>query len=248
MNIHLTDLSSADNLEIIHRYQQRKNPKISKLTYETSHHYLALIAEEIANGRTEYKCMPPIRGNTNRNALWEAVKSYEVFNVSSSHLPSSIGMKCLIGGRNRGNFVEAASGISSLQFGLSVFWTASQRHGMTINDVNRLMSYNPARLCGLHKNKGKIEVGYDGDFCIWDPEEKFTVDKGDIDFKIKISPYIGKELIGRVYATVVRGYIVYDANESKFDEPIGDVLLKKPIKRCNRQIRFEEGFPTEEVY
>lgn len=241
MKIHLTDLSSADSLSTIQKYQSLMTPKMSKLSFETSHHYLALMSEEIENGKTEFKCSPPIRNNNNRNHLWEAMKGYEVFNVSSSHTPSSIKSKCLIGGRNRGNFIEASNGIASLQFGLPIFWTNCQKHNMTIIDVNRFLSLHPAKLCGLDKNKGRIHVGYDADFCIWDPDEEWTVTKDETLFKNKICPYFGKVLKGRVYATVVRGYFVYDVNHPRFDEPIGNVLLKKPMRMIDRSITFNEA-------
>jgi allantoinase len=225
---------------MIQNYQNTMTPKMSSLSCETSHHYLALMAEEIGSGKTEFKCSPPIRCNNNRVKLWEAVKNYEIFNVSSSHLPSSIKTKCLIGGRNRGNFLEAANGISSLQFGLPIFWTHCQKHHMTIHDVHRFLCHHPAKLCGLDQNKGKIEIGYDADFCIWDPDEEWMVNKEETQFKNKICPYFGKTFKGRVYATVVRGYFVYDVNNPRFDEPIGNVLLKKPIRRCERAIRFQD--------
>lgn len=241
MKIHLTDLSSADNLSLIRKYKNSVTAKMSTLSFETSHHYLALMSEEIENGKTEFKCSPPIRNNSNRNGLWEAMKSYEIFNVSSSHLPTSIKSKCLIGGRNRGNFIDAANGIASLQFGLSVFWTAGQKHNITLHDVNRFLSHHPAKLCCLDQNKGKLQIGYDADFCIWDPEEEWTVTKDETLFKNKISPYFGKVLKGRVYATVVRGFFVYDVNNPTFvEEPIGNVLLKKPVRRNERVITFQD--------
>lgn len=239
MKVHLTDLSSADTLPLILKYRDTATPKMSALSFETSSHYLALMSEEIGNGKTEFKCSPPIRNNNNRNSLWEAMKSYEIFNVSSSHLPSSIKSKCLIGGRNRGNFIEAASGISSIQFTLPLFWTHCQAHNMTILDVNRFLSYHPAKLCGLDKNKGRIEVGYDADFCVWDPDEEWTVTKDETLFKNKICPYYGKVLKGRVYATIVRGYYVYDVNDPRFDEPVGNVLLRKPMRRSERCTNIE---------
>ena len=69
----------------------------------------------------------------------------------------------------------------------------------------------------MDKNKGKIQVGFDADFCVWDPDAKTTVLKDDILFKNKICPYIGKELKGKVCATIVRGYIVFDADDPGLD-------------------------------
>lgn len=248
MKIHLTDLSSSDSLAMVQKYKNQKTPKQSSLSVETSLHYLSIASEDIENGKTEYKCSPPIRNGKNKNQLWESMKSYDFFNVSSSHLPSSIKTKCLIGGRNRGNFIEAANGISSLQFGLPIFWTECRKNRMSIHDVHQLMSCHPAKLCGFDKNKGKLKVGYDADFCIWDPDEEWTITKEAAFFKNKISPYFGWTVKGRVYATVVRGYFVYDANHPKnTDEAIGTVILKKPMKRSERAIRFETDDEDDEL-
>ncbi|KAL7028712.1 hypothetical protein ACKWTF_005970 [Chironomus riparius] len=247
MKIHLTDLSSSEFAPLIQKYRNQKTPKQSTLSVETSLHYLSLASEEIGSGMTEYKCSPPIRNGKNKRQLWDSMKMYDFFNISSSHLPSSIKTKCLIGGRNRGNFIEAANGISSLQFGLPIFWTECRKNRMSIHDVHQFMSCNPAKLCGFDKNKGKLKPGYDADFCIWDPDEEWTITKEATLFKNIISPYFGKTVVGRVYATVVRGYFVYDANRpNETDEPIGTVVLKKPMKRSERAIRFTDNDNNED--
>lgn len=215
------------------------------LQVETNHHYLSCISEEINDGKTEFKCFPPIRNGINKNKLWAGIKSYDINLVSSNHQPSSIGTKCLIYGKNRGNFIEAEPGISSLQFCLPVFWTNAEKNGLSVFDVNRILSKNPAKLCGMDKHKGKIEVGYDADFCVWDPEANVTVSKEDILFKNKICPYIGKELKGRVCATIVRGYIVFDADDPGFDPPIGSVILKAQVIKSRQLQQFEEEIEEE---
>ncbi len=58
-----------------------------------------------------------------------------------------------------GDFMSAWGGISSLQFGLSLFWTEGKRRGLTLQDVNRFLAHGPAKLAGLDDRKGKIKVG-----------------------------------------------------------------------------------------
>ena len=52
----------------------------------------------------------------------------------------------------------AWGGISSLQFGLPLFWTESKKRGFSLKDVNKYLSQGPAKLAGLQDRKGKIEV------------------------------------------------------------------------------------------
>lgn len=241
MRIHLSDLSCAEVFPLIRKYQNSMTAKMSKISYETSYNFLSLNSEDIGRGKTEYKCLPPIRSLANQRVLWDSMKNYEFFNVSSCHMPVSMKSKCLLGGKNRGNFIEASNGIASLQFGLPIFWTNCQKHEMTIFDVNRFMSHHPAKLCGLDKNKGKIQIGYDADFCIWDPDEEFTVEQDSTQFKNKVSPYFGQKLRGRVYATCVRGWFVYDANNPKTKhDAMGNVMLRKPICRSQRVVILDD--------
>ena len=55
--------------------------------------------------------------------------------------------------------MSAWGGISSLQFGLSLFWTEGKRRGLTLQDVNKFLAHGPAKLAGLDDRKGKIKVG-----------------------------------------------------------------------------------------
>ena len=85
------------------------------------------------------------------------------------------------------------------------------------------MSAAPARLTGLDKRKGKLEVGYDADIVIFQPEKEFKVVPEIIHFKNKITPYSGMNLRGVVEATFVRGAKVYE-NGRFADKAIGVLL------------------------
>ena len=81
---------------------------------------------------------------------------------------------------------------------------------LTYLDLVRLTSYNPANL--LKIDRGSIEEGKVADITIFDPNEKYTYTKDMIVSKSKNSPFIGKELKGRVKYTIVGGRIVYECN------------------------------------
>jgi dihydroorotase-like cyclic amidohydrolase len=52
---------------------------------------------------------------------------------------------------------------------------------------------------GLAERKGRIAVGYDADFVVWNPEEMFTINTANIQHKNKITPYLGMQLSGVVH-------------------------------------------------
>uniref|UniRef100_A0A4W6DCZ3 allantoinase n=1 Tax=Lates calcarifer TaxID=8187 RepID=A0A4W6DCZ3_LATCA len=229
---HIVHLSSAKPLKLIQKARQAGAP----LTVETTHHYLSLCAENIPAGATQFKCCPPIRGSNNQEQLWSALKAGQIDMVVSDHSPCTPDLKKL----DTGDFSQAWGGISSLQFGLPLFWSSAKKRGFQLSDVVRLLSRKTAQLCGLDNQKGSLGPGYDADLVIWDPEREFEVSirnsRGehtsqkqaqifdDVVMFVQITPYLGITLQGVVYATILRGRLVY--KEGSFcPEPLGKHLL-----------------------
>lgn len=217
---HIVHLSSAQPLEIINAARQAGAP----LTVETTHHYLTLSAEDVPPKATQYKCCPPIRDRANQEKLWSALKAEQIDMVVSDHSPCTPDLKKL----ESGDFIEAWGGISSLQFGLPLFWTFASQKGFSLTDVVRILCQKPAQLCCLDKQKGSLIPGYDADLVIWDPEKEFEVQEENIHHKNKLTPYIGFKLRGEVHATIVRGRIVY--KQGSFSQPLGKHLLVSQAK------------------
>lgn len=201
---HIVHLSSADSIEQIVRAKQKGLP----LTVETCQHYLYFCAEEIKDGRTEFKCAPPIREKANNKKLWRALKDGIIDFVATDHSPAPPEMKELISG----DFMKAWGGISSIQFALPVLWTAAKKHDCDLNDIAKWLCEKPALLPQL-KTKGKIAKGYDADFVVWNPERSFTVTKDMIHHKHKITPYLNEELFGTVEQTWLHGEKVFDGGK-----------------------------------
>ena len=193
---HVVHLSSSDTLPMI---ASARRDGVA-LTAETCPHYLVLAAEEIADGATAAKCSPPVRERSNRELLWDGLRAGAIDFIVSDHSPATAEMKAV----TSGDFGAAWGGISSLQLGLPLVWTAARRRGRSLADVARWMSAGPARLAGLRR-KGRIAVGFDADFCVFAPDESFTVDPAVLRHRHPLTPYTGRELDGVVRATFLRG-------------------------------------------
>ncbi|KAG0311744.1 hypothetical protein BGZ99_009941 [Dissophora globulifera] len=100
-----------------------------------------------------------------------------------------------------------------------------QLYLISIQDLTKWQSYNTARQVGLSGVKGSIEVGADADFVIWNPDETFVVRKEIIEFKNKVTPYMGRTLHGVVKETFVRGQRVWSQGKSTSDKALGKLLL-----------------------
>jgi len=87
------------------------------------------------------------------------------------------------------------------------------------------MSAAPAKLAGLDERKGRLEIGYDADVVIWNPEREFKVVPEIIQHRHKLTPYAGMNLRGVVEATYVRGKQVYE--HGRFADNATGALLTK---------------------
>jgi allantoinase len=184
------------------------------VSVETCPHYLYLQAEEIADGATECKCAPPIRGRENRDQLWQGLKDGVIDQVVTDHSPCPPAMKRI----DEGNFQTAWGGIASLSLAFSVMWTEAQRRGFGLNDIARWMSEKPAELAGCSARKGKLTGGKDADFVVVDPDAEFTVSTEHLHQRHPISPYVEEKLRGVVKRTYLRGRVVFCNGEFPGEE------------------------------
>ncbi|CAK1581969.1 unnamed protein product [Parnassius mnemosyne] len=223
VHVHIVHVSAAGVVPILEKARLGRIHAGNKgwrggVTAETCHHYLTLSSEQIPAGHTEYKCSPPIRNNTNKEKLWEYIKDHRLDLIASDHSPSVASLKS-------SNFMESWGGVSSVQFGLSLFWTQAKARGLKLGDVSHYLSAGPAHLCGLQERKGAIRPGLDADLIFFDPNASFVVTPDVILYKNKISPYMNTVLNGKVIQTYIRGQLVYSEGQI-IGGPKGILLLK----------------------
>jgi allantoinase len=197
--VHVVHLSAAEALPDI---EAAKKDGV-RLTVETCPHYLAITAEEIPDGATQFKCTPPIREQNNREVLWSALSRGAIDCVVSDHAPCTVEGKYL----DTGDFDRAGPGIASLQLSLSIVWTEASTRGHSLTDVSRWMASNTAAFAGVDR-KGAIAEGRDADLVWFAPEGTFTVDAENLLHRNPITAYQGRALRGVVRRTWLRGRAV----------------------------------------
>ncbi|MEU1385525.1 MULTISPECIES: allantoinase AllB [unclassified Nonomuraea] len=191
--VHILHVSSAECLDVLARAQADG----VAVTAETCPHYLTLEAEQVPEGRTSYKCCPPIRSRANRELLWDGLAGGVLSSVVSDHSPSPADLKVP-------DFAAAWGGVASLQLGLSAVWTEAARRGHTLADVVRWMSAAPAETARL-AGKGAIRPGGDADLVAFDPDADSPVDAARLHHRNPVTPYHGRLLKGAVLTTWLRG-------------------------------------------
>jgi|SRR5579883_40422 allantoinase len=215
--VHIVHLSSAEAVPLI----QRAKAAGAELSVETCPHYLTFTSEEIPDGATQFKCAPPIRERKNREQLWEALRDGWIDMIATDHSPCPPAMKRL----EKGDFLAAWGGIASLQLSLPAVWAEARKRGFSLTNVAGWLCGAPARLAGLAHRKGSIAAGNDADLVIWNPDAAFRVDSQKLQHRHKLTPYAGRELMGIVETTFLRGRKIYEHGEFCTTAP-GNLLLR----------------------
>lgn len=172
-----------------------------KITCETCPHYFTFTVDEVLKSGANAKMNPPLREEKDRQAIIEGLKEGTIDAIITDHAPHSEEEK-------NQELSKAPNGIIGFETALSAeIMNLIDTGDLDYFDLVRLTSYNPAKL--LKIDRGTIEEGKIADITVFDPNERYTYTKDMIVSKSKNSPFIGKELKGKVKYTIVNGKIVY---------------------------------------
>lgn len=187
--LHFQHVSTAEAAELIR--DAKKNGQT--VTAEVTPQHLYLTEDELLNVGSNAKLNPPLRTQKDVDALIEGIKDGTFDCIATDHAPHTKAEKEL-------GIAKAPSGLIGLETSLSLCYVnLVKNHGLTMNKLIELMSINPAAMYGIRKS---IEVGAKADLTIFDPNKKWLVEEATLKSKSSNSPFIGKEMIGKVIYTI----------------------------------------------
>jgi allantoinase len=200
--LHVAHVTHPHGFRILARYRELG----ARVSGETCAHYLSLSADDVRELGAIAKVNPPIRDREAREGLWEAVRDGLVETVSTDHAPWPLEAK-------RRPMLQAASGMPGLETFLPVVVTEGLRRDVALPELVELAAGRPADLFGLGGRKGRLEVGHDADFAVFDARRPWTFDASRSRSSATWSPFSGREFAGRVEATYLRGRPVFENGE-----------------------------------
>ena len=217
---HICHISHPDAAAALKAAQAEGLP----ISGETCMHYLALCEEDLIAGGSLFKCAPPLRSREDTLRLWAYVEDGTISCIASDHSPCAAYEK---DEQERGVF-GVWGGISGIQTTMQLFYDrAVNRRGFDPTLVASRFSEGPARLVGLYGRKGAVQVGFDADLTIFDPDAAWRVEPESLLYLNKISAFVGMEGRGCPVETIVRGTTVFADGEIGVRPGYGKLLRRR---------------------
>ncbi|MGE3261565.1 MAG: dihydroorotase family protein [Bacteriovoracia bacterium] len=173
------------------------------ITAETQPAYFTLTSDSIAGYDANYKCVPPLRSEEDREALIAALADGTLDLISSGHSPQTRAAK-------EQTFEFAAAGMISLETTFSLTLELVRKKQISPLRMVELLSTAPARVLGILGEAGSLKAGSVADFVLFDPKAMRDFTPGTIHSAARNSPFVGQKLPGVVRATYVGGTSVFE--------------------------------------
>ncbi len=170
-------------------------------TAETTPQHLTLSAPECYERLGTYAQMnPPIRAESHRQALWQAVREGVIDVIGSDHAPHTRAEKDKV-------YPDTPSGMPGVQTLVTLLLDHVNQGHLTLERFVDLTASGPQRIFGL-AGKGRIACGYDADFTIVDMGLTRMIENSWIASRCGWTPFDGMKTKGWAVASVLAGNFV----------------------------------------
>lgn len=201
--LHIVHAQTTRGIEMIRQAKARG----LKVTAEVNHWALFLGSWDDVNELGSYALSYWVPDH-HKEAVWEGIADGTIDMVSSDHAPHTREEK-EVGWEDAW---AAHTGTPGIQHQLPLLLDAVHRGKLSIERAVELTAEGPAQTFGL-ENKGRIAVGSDADIAIVDLKQAWTITDDTVESRIGWTPYNGREIVGQVDRTYVRGIEVYREGE-----------------------------------
>ena len=188
---HICHISALESVELIRRAKAEGLP----VTCETGPHYLTLCDSDLKDeGR--YKMNPPLRSESDKNALIEGIIDGTIDVIATDHAPHSADEK------SKG-LKGSAMGITGLETAFPVLYTfLVKKDVITLEKLIELMSVNPKKILGIPLDEEN--------YSVIDLDAEYTVDSSKFISMGKATPFDGMKVYGKNILTVCGGKTVWE--------------------------------------
>ena len=194
---------------------------------ETCPHYLILddsrYRQDEFDAAAGYICAPPLRTKPDQDALWKALANGTVQTVSTDHCSFTREQKRA----GRDDFTKIPGGLPGVETrGELVYSYGVAAKKISLAQMCRVLSENPARLYGLYPRKGVLAPGSDADIVIYDPGDSHVIRAEDCIANVDYNPYEGFVTAGGIREVWLRGRKAVEGGRVLDTVPAGMYLAR----------------------
>lgn len=187
--LHIPTISTKKSAQLI------RDAKANGLqvTCSVAVHHLVLTDEKLEGFDTRYKVSPPLRTETDRNALLKAIKDGTIDMITSDHNPMDIEHKKM-------EFDGAKNGTIGLESAFGAL--------MTVLPLEIVIEKLTAGKTSFGIEMPTIDEGSKANMTLFNPEPKSVFTKTAILSKSKNSAFLGTKIKGKVYGIVNQAKLI----------------------------------------
>lgn len=200
-HVHLTRLSSAGSIALVRHFKARG----VKVTCDVTPHHLTFTDQRVIGYGAEARLNPPLRADSDREALIIGLNDGTIDAITSGHAPQSLLEKEV-------EFEAAAPGLSSLETTVPALLTLIHQGKLAQDRALDALCIQPARILGI-PTPG-LKEGAPADFLLLDPTVSRPVRPSTFVIPATSTPFVGMALFGNVRWTVRAGEILWNDGSS----------------------------------
>lgn len=184
VSAHFSQLTCRSSLDLIRFAKSKTLP----ITCDVAMHQLFLTDDDLVGYNANAYVIPPLRSQTDRQALWQGLKDGTIDAICSHHKPLSVSDKAA-------PFADSIEGMST--FDTFVPWGCQlvAEGVLTPEQLVQKICLNPAKIAGI-ENYAAI-----GGYVLIDPNHQWTLSDDTMLSQGKNTVMMGRKMIGKVVST-----------------------------------------------
>jgi len=215
--LHIAHVTSAETVQVLRGFAGT-----SDFTAETCPQYLFTTEDDVARAGIYGKVNPPIRFQSDQDALWQAIEDGVIDYVTTDHAPFAKAEKEAA----EGNFPAAPPGVPGIEFMLPAMLDAVAKGRLSLRRAHDLICANGARRYGLYPQKGSVLPGSAADVTIVDLDDETVISAATLHTHAREVAHLfeGRQLRGKVTQTILKGRTVYRDGTVSGPQGAGDYV------------------------
>ena len=191
-----------------YREIQRAREEGQTVYVETCPQYLIMDESRYALPPEEarrYMIAPPLRKKKDQEVLWKALKEERIQTICTDHCSFTTAQK----EAGAKDFSRTPCGMPGAEERPALIYQFGVNTGrLTLQQMCKYLSENPAKLYQLYPQKGVLAPGSDADIVVWDPKAEWTITAENHQSAADYAPLEGMRICGRAEQVYLRGELV----------------------------------------